>query len=57
MIYSQEVSNMTCVAKGIEKHGTAGVERGARDRDTSRASGISTRIVFLQPVFLGSAFL
>ena len=23
MIYSQEVSNMTCVAKGIEKHGTA----------------------------------
>ena len=22
MIYSQEVSNMTCVAKGIEKHGT-----------------------------------
>ena len=23
MIYSQEVSNMTCVAKGIEKHGPA----------------------------------
>ena len=31
MIYSQEVSNMTCVAKGIEKHGPAPIpEEGKR---------------------------
>ena len=29
MIYSQEVSNMTCVAKGIEKHGPAPILKKA----------------------------
>ena len=50
MIYSQEVSNMTCVAKGIEKHGPAPIpEEGkwVQAKEIKDISGLTHGVVML----------
>ena len=52
MIYSQEVSNMTCVAKGIEKHGPAPIpEEGkwAQAKEIKDISGLTHGVGWCAP--------
>ena len=52
MIYSQEVSNMTCVAKGIEKHGPAPIpEEGkwVKAKEIKDISGLTHGIGWCAP--------
>ena len=52
MIYSQEVSNMTCVAKGIEKHGPAPIpEKGkwVQAKEIKDISGLTHGVGWCAP--------
>ena len=52
MIYSQEVSNMTCVAKGIEKHGPAPIpEEGkwVQAKEIKDISGLTHAVGWCAP--------
>ena len=52
MIYSQEVSNMTCVAKGIEKHGPAPIpEEGkwVQAKEIKDISGVTHGVGWCAP--------
>ena len=52
MIYSQEVSNMTCVAKGIEKHGPAPIpEEGkwVQAKEIKDISGLNHGVGWFAP--------